>query len=149
MRDVFFDVLTQNSEVAWAVVLVDSGEIDKVNILRATHLAMERAFLKLEPVPDAALIDGLPVKGFPAPHRGLVKGDSLSLSIAAASVIAKVTRDRLMLEYDREYPEYGFSSHKGYGTKKHLEALEAHGPCPIHRRSFRPVTQLTLEFGEP
>ena len=85
------------------------------------------------------IFDGLPVRGFPWPHDGIVKGDSRSFSIAAASIIAKVTRDRLMQEYDRQYPGYGFAEHKGYGTAAHLAALEKHGPCPIHRRTFAPM----------
>ena len=91
------------------------------------------------PKVDYALIDGRPVKDFPLPSEGIVKGDSKSLSIAAASIIAKVMRDRLMIDWDRKYPEYGFAKHKGYGTKVHLAALQTHGPCPLHRRSFAPV----------
>jgi ribonuclease HII len=92
----------------------------------------------------AGLIDGLPVRGFLVPHDAIVKGDGLSLSIAAASIIAKVTRDRLMREIDREFPQFGFAKHQGYGTKAHLEALRIHGPCCHHRRSFQPVAQLSL-----
>ena len=148
-RDEFFEALTTRDDILWSVVLVDAAEIDEINILRATHVAMARAFGGLPVEADAALIDGLPVKGFPVPQRALVKGDSLSLSIAAASILAKVTRDRLMIDFDREYPQYGFQSHKGYGTKQHLAALEEHGPCPIHRRSFRPITELADQFGRP
>ena len=149
-RDALFEVLTNRDDVVWAVSVVDAEEIDRVNILRASHIAMARAFADLDPSADAALIDGLPVpaRDFPSPQMALVKGDSRSLSIAAASIIAKVWRDRLMEKFDREYPEYGFQSHKGYGTRQHLAALESHGPCPIHRRSFRPVAQLTLELGD-
>ena len=149
-RDVLFAELTTRDDVVWAVSVVDAEKIDRVNILRASHMAMARAFADLDPAADAALIDGLPVpvRDFPPPQMALVKGDSRSLSIAAASIIAKVWRDRMMVEFDREYPEYGFQSHKGYGTKQHLAALESHGPCPIHRRSFRPVAQLSLKFGE-
>ena len=96
---------------------------------------------------DAALIDGRPVKNFPIHHRALVGGDGLSFSIAAASVIAKVTRDRLMRELAKKHPEYGFDEHKGYGTPKHLAALRRHGPCPIHRRSFEPVAQAAFSSG--
>ncbi len=148
-RDQLFEALTTRDDIFWAVVLVDAAEIDEINILRATHAAMARAFAGLPVEADAALIDGLPVKGFPAVQRALVKGDSLSLSIAAASILAKVTRDRLMIEFSREYPQYGFESHKGYGTKQHLAALQEHGPCPIHRRSFRPITELADQFGRP
>ncbi len=150
-REQMFTTLTTRVDVVWAVAVVDAQEIDRVNILRASHIAMARAFAALDPAADAALIDGLPVpvRDFPSPQMALVKGDSRSLSIAAASVIAKVWRDRMMIEFDREFPEYGFQCHKGYGTKQHLAALESHGPCPIHRRSFRPVAQLSLESGEP
>jgi len=148
-RDVLFEAITTHDDVLWSVVLVDAAEIDEINILRATHAAMVRAFAGLPAKADAALIDGLPVKDFPAPQRALVKGDSLSLSIAAASILAKVTRDRLMIDFGREYPQYGFESHKGYGTKQHLAALSEHGPCPIHRRSFRPITELAAQSGQP
>lgn len=149
-RDELFEKLTKHEDVVWAVAVVDAEEIDRVNILRASHIAMARAFADLRPMADAGLIDGLPVpvRDFPSPQMALVKGDSRSVSIAAASIIAKVWRDRMMVEFDREYPEYGFQSHKGYGTKQHLAALESHGPCPIHRRSFRPIAQLSLAFGE-
>lgn len=93
------------------------------------------------------MVDGLPVKTLRWPQKALVGGDGISLSIAAASVIAKVERDRMMVEYAAQYPEYGFEKHKGYGTKQHMEALRAHGPCPIHRQTFRPVAQLAFEFG--
>jgi ribonuclease HII len=95
---------------------------------------------------DYCLIDGLPVKNFPFSHEGIVKGDGKSLSIAAASIIAKVSRDRVMLEYAQEFPHYGFEKHMGYGTKRHVNALEKYGPCRIHRRSFQPVSQLTFPF---
>jgi ribonuclease HII len=117
------------------------AEIDSLNILRATHLAMARALAALPRKPDHALVDGLPVRGLPVPHTALVAGDTLSLSIAAASIIAKVTRDRLMTELDAQYPQYGFARHKGYGVREHLEALRSHGPSPVHRRSFQPVAQ--------
>ena len=105
---------------------------------------MGRAAAGLSQRPSFCLIDGLDVPGFPLESRGVVKGDGISLSIAAASVIAKVSRDRRMRDYAKEFPEYGFERHKGYGTKAHLEALRRHGPCPIHRRSFQPVAQLAL-----
>ena len=119
-------------------------EIDHLNILKATHLAMRRAVESLGAACDFLLVDGLPVPGLPKPSRAVVDGDALSLLIGAASVIAKVTRDRCMLDLDREFPQYGFASHKGYGTKKHLEAIHAHGPCVHHRRSFAPVRELRL-----
>ena len=146
-REQLFEALTSDDTICWAVVSVDPEEIDRVNILNATHLAMARALEQLQngdPAPDLALVDGLPVKGLPVDHRAIVKGDSASLSIAAASIIAKVTRDRFMVKLAAEYPAYGFERHKGYGTKAHLAALREHGPCPHHRRSFRPVAQMEL-----
>lgn len=123
--------------------VVSAPEIDRLNILRATHLAMRQALdaLPAGMQPDLVLIDGLPVRPFPIDQVALVKGDSRSASIAAASVLAKVTRDRLMCEYDALYPMYGFARHKGYGSASHLRALTEHGPCPLHRRSFRPVAE--------
>lgn len=146
-RETVYADLISDSRVLWASAVVGAEEIDRVNILRATHLAMAKAFRKLKPRPDLALIDGRPVKGFPAEHRSLVKGDSLSLSIAAASIIAKVERDRFMLKAAERYPGYGFENHKGYGTAEHLEALRSLGPCPLHRRSFAPVAQPQFDFG--
>jgi ribonuclease HII len=143
-REALYQAIITCPGVDWAVGLADCTEIDHLNILRATHLAMARAATGLKAAPAICLIDGLPVPGFPLPSRSIVKGDSLSLSIAAASIIAKVTRDRVMARLDAEYPEYGFASHQGYGTRAHLDALQRHGPCPEHRRSFRPVSQLQL-----
>lgn len=140
-REVLYEEITSDSSICWASVMVEAGEIDEINILQATWEGMRRSFLKLEPCPDVALIDGKPVKDFPSPHRGLIKGDSISLSIAAASIIAKVERDRLMVNYAAQYPEYGFERHKGYGTAIHKAALIKHGPCPIHRMSFAPVAE--------
>jgi ribonuclease HII len=128
--------------VAWAAAEVE--EITRLNILAATHLAMARALSALVPPVDFALVDGLPVKGLPVPHLAVVKGDATSLSIAAASIVAKVMRDRRMLELDRQYPQYGFARHKGYGTPGHLDAIRRFGPCPAHRPTFAPVSQLTL-----
>ncbi|HSP42261.1 MAG TPA: ribonuclease HII [Luteolibacter sp.] len=143
-REVLYRKITEDPQVVWTVAAADCAEIDRLNILRATHLAMRRAVEALVPSPDHCLIDGLPVPGFPLPHDAVVKGDGRSLSIAAASIIAKVTRDRIMREIDREFPQFGFARHQGYGTKEHLEALRIHGPCRHHRRSFQPVSQLTL-----
>jgi ribonuclease HII len=147
-RELLYEQITTNSEILWAVATADREEIDRLNILRATHLAMRRAAQMLRNPPDHCLIDGLPVRDFPFPHDGIVKGDGLSLSIAAASIIAKVTRDRIMREIDSEFPQFGFAKHQGYGTKAHLEALRTHGPCRHHRRSFQPVAQLALPLDE-
>ncbi len=146
-RELFYDLLVSNPEIEVGVGIVSADEIDALNILRATHLAMARAIQQLAPLPDLALVDGLPVQGLPVPHRAIVGGDGLSLSIAAASVVAKVTRDRLLVELAVHYPDYGFDRHKGYGTRAHLAALQRHGPCSAHRRSFAPVAQRVLEFG--
>ena len=143
-RDHLHAELLANADVRLGVAVVGSQEIDRINILRATHEAMRRAVAALSSAPDHVLIDGLPVRPFPIPQTALVGGDGLSFSIAAASVIAKVTRDRLMIEYDAEFPEYEFARHKGYGTALHLERLRKHGPCEIHRRSFLPVRQALL-----
>ncbi len=143
-REALYQELTADTRVIWNCVLVEAPEIDRLNILRATHEGMRRAVLGLTVKADAALIDGSPVRDFPLPQLALVKGDQLSYSIAAASVIAKVTRDRLMARLALEHPGYGFETHKGYGTAAHLEALRRLGPCPQHRRSFAPVTQLEL-----
>ena len=147
-RELLYAEITENPGVVWAVEMVGPEEVDRINILRATHLAMELALTTLSEKPDIALIDGLPVKGLSIPHEALVKGDGLSLSIAAASVIAKVTRDRFMERMDQEFPAYGFARHQGYGTREHFEALRIHGPCRHHRRSFQPVSQLTLPLGD-
>lgn len=122
--------------VAYGIAFADQSEIDRINILQATYLAMERAMAQLTVKPDIALIDGNRAKDFGLPVQTVVHGDSLSASIAAASVLAKVTRDDLMLEMAQKYPGYGFEIHKGYGTKAHYAALEELGPCPIHRMTF-------------
>lgn len=143
-REKIYAILTATAEILWAVAEASVEEIDRLNILRATHLAMARAIEALPRRPDHALVDGLPVRSLPVDHTALVEGDSLSLSIAAASIVAKVTRDRLMIELDAQYPQYGFARHKGYGVREHLEALRKHGPCPAHRRTFAPVAQAQL-----
>ena len=128
--------LIQQQAVAYAIAFADHQEIDEINILQATFLAMERAIQGLSVKPEVALIDGNRQKDFGLPVETIVHGDSRSASIAAASILAKVTRDDLMLEMANEYPQYGFEVHKGYGTKAHYAALSEHGPCPIHRKSF-------------
>ena len=144
VRERLHQQLTSEPDVLWAVAKKTASEIDLLNILRATHAAMRAAWELLEPRPDHVLIDGLPVPQFPCPQTALVGGDAISLSIAAASIIAKVERDREMEEMDRLYPEYGFAKHKGYPTAEHFAKLRLHGPCPIHRRSFAPVAQAEL-----
>lgn len=128
--------LIQEQAVAYGIGLASQEEIDEINILQATFLAMERALAQLQVHPDLALIDGNREREFGVPVQTVVKGDSLSANIAAASVLAKVTRDNLMMEIAQQYPRYGFEIHKGYGTKAHYEALRQYGACPIHRRSF-------------
>jgi len=145
-REQIYRDLVGNGSILWAVGIVDSVEIDQINILRATHKAMHAAIESLTAVPDHVLIDGLPVCPFPLPQTAIVDGDCISLSIAAASVIAKVTRDMMMREFCARFPEYCFGQHKGYGTELHLTKLHALGPCPIHRRSFEPVAQPLFEF---
>ena len=133
-REIF--PIIKEQALAYGIGFASHEEIDEINILQATYLAMERALAQLKLSPELALIDGNRAKDFGIPVRTVVKGDSLSANIAAASVLAKVTRDDWMLEQAKLYPEYGFEVHKGYGTKAHYEALSAHGPCPIHRKSF-------------
>lgn len=145
-RERFFAALTERPEIRFAIAEIGPDVIDAVNILRATHRAMAQALDTLQPAPDHVLIDGLPVPALRGPQTALVKGDARSFSIAAASVLAKVTRDRRMVEYDRFYPPYGFAQHKGYPTPDHLAALARHGPCPIHRRSFAPVRAVQREL---
>lgn len=135
-RERLYDIIKQTA-VAYSVAYGTLEEIETVNILEATYLAMNRAIEGLSVKPDFALIDGNRVpRGIKIPCETIVKGDSKSMSVAAASVLAKVTRDRLMLEYDKKYPEYNFKKHKGYGTKEHTELIKQYGPCEIHRLSF-------------
>ena len=134
-RRELYDVITAEA-VSYGIAFASEKEIDEINILQATFLAMARAMEKLTPQPELALIDGNRAKDFGLPVRTIVKGDSLSASIAAASILAKVTRDRLMEQYDEAYPQYGFAIHNGYGTKRHYEALREFGPSPIHRMTF-------------
>ena len=143
MRERLYDEI-RNGARGVGVGIVDAPTIDRINILRASHEAMRLALADLPPglFPDVALIDGLPVRPFPLDQIALVKGDSRSASIAAASIIAKVTRDRLMRAYHDEYPVYGFSGHKGYPAPIHLRALQTHGVCPLHRRAYRPVAEV-------
>ena len=126
----------QEQAIAYGIGLASEQEIDEINILQATFLAMRRALEQLTVRPEIALIDGNRETDFGLPVKTVVKGDSLSANIAAASILAKVTRDNIMVELAQQYPEYGFEIHKGYGTKDHYEALRTYGPCPIHRKTF-------------
>ena len=128
--------IIQQEAVSFGIAFASQEEIDEINILQATFLAMRRAMEQLNPQPEFALIDGNRETDFGVPCKTVIKGDSLSANIAAASVLAKVTRDNWMMEAAEKYPGYGFEIHKGYGTKAHYAALEKLGPCPIHRRSF-------------
>jgi ribonuclease HII len=135
--------------LAWAIASVDSETIDRINIYQASRLAMQQAVATLSLVPDSLLVDAMALD-WQGPQRALIHGDALSASIAAASILAKVERDRMMRELDSVYPKYGLASHKGYSTPVHLAALKEHGPCPLHRRSFAPVwnAQEVLAFME-
>ncbi len=146
VREEIYLELTASPEIQWHAAVVGVEEIDRMNILRASHHAMRLAVRGLRSTPGHALIDGLPVRPFPIPQTALVDGDAISFSIAAASVVAKVTRDRIMVEMHALYPDYDFASHKGYSTPEHLARLHKHGPCPIHRRSFEPVAQRVFNF---
>ena len=134
-RAVLYEQITREA-VAWAVAWADEKEIDEINILNARMLAMDRAIQALDPPADFALIDGNRSAGITCPNETVVKGDGKSASIAAASILAKVSRDRYMLEMAEQYPEYAFEQHKGYPTKLHYERLRQYGPCPIHRLTF-------------
>lgn len=134
-RESLYDAICSQA-VAWCVASASEQEIDEINILQATFLAMRRAVEGLHPAADYALIDGNRMPPLAIPGETIIKGDSLSASISAASILAKVSRDRYMVEMDRLYPQYQFAKHKGYGTKLHVELLKKYGPCPIHRRSF-------------
>jgi ribonuclease HII len=145
-RELFFALLTTTPGIAVATGWSSAKEIDEVNILVATHLAMRRAVEALPVKPGHVLVDGLPVKGLPCPSTAIVKGDSKSLLVAAASVIAKVSRDHFMRELHQRYPQYGFDANKGYGVNAHMAALFKHGSCPEHRHTFRPVQDADLKL---
>ncbi|MBQ1985475.1 MAG: ribonuclease HII [Clostridia bacterium] len=134
-REALFDVIRENA-LAYGIGFADEKEIDEINILQATYLAMHRAYENMQISCDYVLIDGNRMPPMPVPGETIVKGDAKSPSIAAASILAKVSRDRVMLEYAKQYPEYEFEKHKGYGTKVHTEALLKYGPSPIHRKTF-------------
>ncbi len=134
-REFLFGEITSQA-IAYSIASASEREVDEINILQATFFAMRRAIAGLSVPPDLALIDGNRDTNFGVPSQTIIKGDSLSANIAAASILAKVSRDRLMCEYAKQYPEYGFDVHKGYGTKRHYEALRTYGACPIHRTTF-------------
>jgi ribonuclease HII len=136
--------LLQKRALAIGVGMVEAEEIDQLNIHRASLKAMEKAVADLPCFPDFLLIDGLFTLNLPLPQKAIVKGDQRCLSVAAASIVAKVTRDRIMIAYQQEYPEYNFARHKGYGTKEHLQAIEKYGRCPLHRRTFRRNDQVAF-----
>ena len=143
-REKLFKVLTKSPFIEWGIGIVSEKIIDKINILEATKLAMKHAVAKtktknLKLMADYLILDGNIKLDLPIPQKAIVKADQKVMSCAAASILAKVTRDRIMAKYDKKYPRYGFLKHKGYPTKKHVRMLKKYGPCPIHRKSFGPV----------
>jgi len=145
-RERFFDCIITHPDIRYAVAKVDVEMIDRINIRQAAWRAMNLALDQLQPRPEHALIDGLRIRWLTYPQTALVDGDCKSYSIAAASVLAKVTRDRMMVEFDRLYPGYGFAEHKGYATPQHYAGIERYGPCPIHRRTFAPFRPVETEL---
>lgn len=148
-REALFDLIIENA-LAYQIEIIDVDEVDHLNVYQASKQGMIRAIEHISLKPDYALTDAMPL-GDIIEHQAIVKGDALSMSIGAASILAKVTRDRIMKEYDKQYPQYGFAKHKGYPTRQHKEALKTYGVTPIHRRSFQPVIdalneQLTLDL---
>jgi ribonuclease HII len=144
-REQLYTTITRRA-VSIGIGSATEQEIDRLNILEATRLAMQRALAGLAPQPDCLLIDAISLPACPIPIRAIIKGDSLCMSVAAASIVAKVTRDRLMAEYHRLYPHYNFLSHKGYGTEEHLQQLAVHGPCKLHRRTYAPVADVIAQL---
>ena len=140
-RDILFEEIFQKATAVHCSV-IEADVIDRINIYQATMNGMYESILALDPLPQKVLIDAVKLDQLKIPSLSIIKGDAKSASIAAASIIAKVTRDRLMLQYDEQYPEYGFAQHKGYGTAEHIAALRKYGPCSIHRKSFEPVTSM-------
>lgn len=135
-RELLYEQIT-NEAIDWSVGIVDQNEIDEINILNATKKALHMAITNLKIKPDRILVDALEhIDTCGIPYTSIIKGDAKVYSISAASIIAKVTRDRMMKEYDEIYPEYGFAGHKGYGTAKHIQAIKIYGPCPLHRKTF-------------
>lgn len=141
-REELYRALTGDPRVIYGLGVVDVADIDRLNILQASLLAMQKALLVLPEKPDYVLVDGNALPKIDLPAKAIVDGDAKSVSIAAASILAKVTRDRMLEELDIQYPLYGFKKHKGYATVEHMRAIEEHGPCPIHRKSFEPIKTL-------
>ncbi len=146
VREELFEVIDSDKSIESGIGMVAAPLIDEINILQATHQAMNDALAKITPPVQHALVDGRQVPSLSVPQTAIVKGDGKSYTIGAASILAKVTRDRLMIEYDQKYPGYGFAGHKGYGTRAHLSAIEELGPCPIHRMSFAPLSNNQTEL---
>ncbi len=146
VREELYKIICSSADIDKGIAVIDNGVIDEVNILQATYRAMNEALGKLAEPAAYALVDGRPVPSLNLPHSAIIKGDSKSYSIGAASILAKVTRDRLMVGYDQKYPEYGFATHKGYGTQAHLTAIKKEGACPIHRMSFAPLSNMQGEL---
>jgi ribonuclease HII len=142
----YYSILTSHPEIKFAIAVIDVETIDRINIRQAAWRGMHLALDQIRPRPQHVLVDGLRIKWLPYPQTALVQGDCKSYSVAAASVLAKVTRDRLMQDYEKLYPGYGFGEHKGYSTPKHMAAIAALGPCPIHRRSFSPFKPVEREL---
>ena len=138
-RDELFAEITSDSRIVYGIGIVSVDRIEEINILRATFEAMQESVVKLSRRPEYLLIDGNQLPAFNYPKEGIVHGDAVSISIAAASIIAKVTRDRIMIEEAARWPQYGFAQHKGYGTAQHLDAIRQLGPCPFHRKTFEPI----------
>jgi ribonuclease HII len=145
-REKYFAILTAHTEIRSAIASVDVELIDRINIRQAAWRAMNLALDQLAPRPQHVLVDGLKIRWLTYPQTPLVQGDARSYSIAAASVLAKVTRDRMMREFETQFPGYGFAEHKGYATPRHVAAIRQHGPCPIHRRSFWPFRPVETEL---
>ena len=147
-REKLYELIIEEA-ISYSVGIVDQNEIDRINILNATKEGLTMAVKELNPRPDLIIVDALTkIDTDGIPYQSIIKGDATCYSISAASIIAKVTRDRIMRQWDEIYPQYGFAKHKGYGTKAHMEALRRHGPCPLHRRSFAPVSQMELSIPE-
>ena len=143
-REKIYDIIRENA-IAVNRAIIDEKTIDRVNIYQAAMNGMYEAIYGLNPKPDAVLIDAMPLESLDIYHQSIIKGDAKSASIAAASIVAKVERDRMMNEFDKIYPQYGFAKNKGYGTSEHLEALRKYGPCEIHRKSFEPIKSMVMQ----